>query len=93
MALTRSLHRLFFALIRAYYDPDFLALLFRPSDALGLRAALVSLLAGDVLGAGRWRRTGGFRLLVLLSWLQKAASRWGIPLVEPVVAGPGKATR
>jgi flavin-dependent dehydrogenase len=64
IALTHTFHRIFFSFVRAYYDPHFLAFFFSPSDALGLRAAVVSLLAADVVGPGTWRRTARYRLLL-----------------------------
>jgi flavin-dependent dehydrogenase len=87
--LTRSLHRLFFSFIRAFYNPHFLPFFFAPRPALGLAEALVSLLAADVLGPGRWRRTARFRLLLLLARVQELGDRWGRPLVEPLDATPG----
>jgi len=89
VALTRSLHRLFFAFIRAYHDPHFLAFFFGPRDVLGIPAAIVSLLAADVIGPGRWRKTLRFRCLVTLARLQRLASRWGGTLVDPLNEAPG----
>jgi flavin-dependent dehydrogenase len=88
VALTRSLHHLFFAFIRAFYDPHFLAFFFAPRPFLQLPGALVSLLAADVLRPGRWRRTGRFRVLLGLAELQAWGSRLGRPLVEPLTASP-----
>jgi flavin-dependent dehydrogenase len=93
VALTRTLHRVFFPFIRAFYDPHFLAFCFDPRPTLQLRSALLSLLAGDVLRPGRWRRTGRFRLLRLLAQLQEFGSRWGRPLVEPLAAAPTERLR
>ena len=84
VTLTRSLQRLFFSLVRSYYNPDFRAFLLSPHSAMGIPAAVVSLLAGDVLGRGRWRRVARYRTLVGLSVLQGLGTRWGRPLVEPV---------
>ena len=92
IALTRSLQRLFFSFIRSYYDPHFLAFFFNPSDALHMRAAVISMLAADVAGPGRWRRTCCFHLLQLLADFQRLGTRWGRPLVPPLQATPaGKA--
>jgi flavin-dependent dehydrogenase len=87
-ALTRSLQRLFFSFIRAYYDPHFLAFFFNPHDALDIPAAIVSLLAADVLRPGRWRRTSRYRALLALARAQRWAARLGHPIVEPLAAGP-----
>jgi flavin-dependent dehydrogenase len=88
IALTRSLQRLFFSFIRSYYDPHFLAFFFNPSDALQMRAAVISMLAADVAGPGRWRRTFRYRLLQLLADFQRLGARWGRPLVPPLQATP-----
>lgn len=88
VALTRTLHRVFFSFIRAYYDPHFLAFFFNPRPMLQLPGAIVSLLAADVLRPGRWQRTGRYRVLLLLAQLQKMGSRWGRPLIEPLAATP-----
>ncbi len=84
VTLARSLQRLFFSLVRSYYNPDFRAFLFSPQSTLGIPAAVVSILAGDVLGRGRCRRVARYRALVGLSVLQGLGARWGRPLVEPV---------
>jgi len=90
VALTRSLHRVFFSFIRAYYDPHFLAFFFNPRPMLQLPAAIVSLLAADVLRPGRWRRTARFRVLLLLAELQRLGSRWGRHLVAPLQSTPAE---
>jgi flavin-dependent dehydrogenase len=51
--LVGELQGLFFSLIRSYYDPHFLALFFHPSPTMRIPEAVVSILAGDVLGPGR----------------------------------------
>ncbi len=84
VTLTRRLHRTFFSLIRAYYDRHFLAFVFAPRPAVDLPGAMVSLLAGDVLRPGRWRRLAGFRLMRVLAQLQEWGERWNRPLVEPL---------
>ncbi len=91
MALTRSLQRMFFSFIRAYYDPHFLAFFFNPSDFLQLPAAVTSLLAADVLRPGRWARSARYRVLLALARAQRVACRWGHPLVEPLHATPAGA--
>jgi flavin-dependent dehydrogenase len=92
IALTHTLHRIFFSFIRAYYDPHFLAFFFSPSNALGLQAAVVSLLAADVLRPGTWRRTSRYRMLLALARLQRWGARWGHTLVPPLDSTPAGAT-
>ncbi|MFI5168007.1 MAG: NAD(P)/FAD-dependent oxidoreductase [Thermoanaerobaculales bacterium] len=92
IALTRSLQRMFFSFIRAYYDPHFLAFFFSPGEFLQLPAAITSLLAADVLRPGRWRRTARYRVLLGLARAQRLACRWGHPLVEPIHSNPAEAT-
>jgi flavin-dependent dehydrogenase len=93
VALTRDLQRLFFSLIRSYYDPHFLALLFSPRPTLGMQEAVVSLLGGDVLRADRWRIVGKFRLLQGLGRIQGWTDRLGRPLVPPLSRRPGRPMR
>ncbi|OFV83176.1 MAG: hypothetical protein A2Y78_11420 [Acidobacteria bacterium RBG_13_68_16] len=88
IALTRTLHRIFFSFIRAYYDPHFLAFFFNPSNRLQLQAAVVSLLAADVVRPGTWLRTSRYRLLLGLARLQRWGSRWGRHLVPPLDVAP-----
>ena len=92
IALTRTLHRTFFSFIRAYYDPHFLAFFFNPSDFLHVPAAIISLLAADVLRPGRWRRSARYRILLALARAQRLACRWGHPLIEPLDATPAGAS-
>ena len=92
VALTRTLHRTFFSFIRAFYDPHFLPFLFAPRPVLQLPGAVVSLLAGDVLHPGRWRRTGRYRLLLGLALLQRWSAHWGRPLVQPLDVTPSGAS-
>lgn len=89
VALTRSLHRLFFSFIRAYYNPHFLAFFFNPRQRSRLSQAIISLLAADVLGPGLLRKTGRFRSLLALAWLQELGTRVGRPLVSPLDITPG----
>jgi flavin-dependent dehydrogenase len=93
IALTRTLHRIFFSLIRAYYDPHFLAFFFNPSNRLQLQAAVVSLLAADVVRPGTWRRTSRYRVLLGLARLQRWGSRWGRHLVPPLDVAPAGGAR
>ena len=88
ISLTRSLHRLFFSLIRAYHDKHFLAFFFSPTDAFRFPAAIVSLLAADVVPPGRWKKTIRFRALQGLAQAQRIGVRFGRPIVEPLAAGP-----
>ncbi|MBI4916363.1 MAG: tryptophan 7-halogenase [Acidobacteria bacterium] len=89
VSVTRSLHRLFFSFIRAYYNPHFLAFFFNPSRGLQFPQAIVSLLAADVLGPGLFRKTSRFRSLLALAWMQELGSKVGRPLVAPLGATPG----
>jgi len=91
ISLTRSLHRLFFSFIRSYYDKHFLAFFFDPSDVFQLPAAIVSLLAADVVRPGRWKRTIRFRALQGLARVQQVGVRLGRPIVEPLGTGPAGA--
>jgi flavin-dependent dehydrogenase len=91
VALTRDLQRLFFSLIRAYYDPHFLAFFFQPGPAFGIPEAVVSLLAGDVLRSDRWRIVARFRILQGLGRLQRWSHRVGWPIVPPLMRAPGSA--
>jgi len=89
LALTRSLQRVFFSLIRAFHDPDFLTLLFDPPPRLRIAEAITSLLGGDVVRPGRWHRTLRFRALTGLARAQRLGRRLGRPLAAPLAAVPG----
>lgn len=89
VALTRDLQKLFFSLIHAYYDPDFLAFFFRPRPAFGIPESVVSLLAGDVLRPDRWRIVAKFRMLQALGRVQRWTHRLGRPLIPPLTRTPG----
>jgi flavin-dependent dehydrogenase len=93
IALTRTLHRIFFSFIRAYYDPHFLAFFFNPSNRLQLQAAVVSLLAADVVRPGTWLRTSRYRVLLGLARLQRWGSHWGRHLVPPLDVAPAGGAR
>jgi len=86
--LVRDLHRLFFSLIGSYYDPHFLALFFQPRPAMRIPQAVISVLAGDVLRADRWRLLLRFRALQGLARLQRWGTGIGRPLVEPLPHTP-----
>ncbi|HEX4822730.1 MAG TPA: NAD(P)/FAD-dependent oxidoreductase [Candidatus Polarisedimenticolaceae bacterium] len=88
-ALNKKLQRLFFSLIRSYYDPDFLAFFFHPRHGLQLPAAVVSVLAGDVLRDGAWKTIGRFRVLQGLGKAQRIARKFGRPIVPPLDGSPG----
>ena len=90
LALTRSLQRVFFSLMRAFHDPDFLPFLFDPPPAFRIAEALTSLLAGDVVRPGRWRRTLRYRALAGLARAQHLGRRLGRPLAVPLAAAPGR---
>ncbi len=91
IALTRNLHRIFFSFIRAYYDPHFLAFFFNPSNTLQIQAAVISLLAADVVRPGTWLRTSRYRVLLGLARLQRWGSSWGRHLVPPLATTPAGA--
>ncbi len=91
IALTRRLHRLAFSLARALHDPRFHPLLFHPPRTLQLGAGLISLLAGDVVREGVWRRSARFRALRLLSRLPGAVR--GAGSGRPAAAAPAGGSR
>jgi flavin-dependent dehydrogenase len=87
--LIRTLQRIFFSLIRSYYDPHFLAFFFNPRPFWQMPAAITSLLAADLLRPGRSLRLARFRFLQGLAGLQKLGHRWGWHLVPPLQVAPG----
>ncbi len=94
--LNRRLQKRFFMMIRSYYDPCFLDLFllprteFRaPGERLGIRPGVISLLAGDIVGAGAWKKLFGFRVLRGLGRVQRVARRFGGQLVRPLENSPG----
>lgn len=91
--LNRRLQRLFFSMIRSYYDPDFLAFFFRPRPRFQIPEAIVSLLAGDVLGDQTWKRVARFRMLQGLGRAQRVARRFGGRLVPSLDRAPGAVER
>ena len=88
VALTRSLHRLFFSLIRSFNDPHFLALFFAPPPFLNLAGALGSLLAGNVERPGMWRRIGRYRIFQLLAKAQRVRGTSKEPSIAPLDGPP-----
>jgi flavin-dependent dehydrogenase len=88
-ALNRRFQKLFFSLIRSYYDPDFLAFFFNPRARFQIPAAVVSILAGDVIREGAWQRIGRFRMLQGLGRAQRIARRFGRQIVPPLEYAPG----
>ncbi len=88
VTLTRTLQRTFFSFIRSYNDQDFLPFFFDPRPVLQIPAAIVSLLAADVLRPGRFLLSARFRLLKLLAAGQKLGRLLGKPLVPPLDATP-----
>jgi flavin-dependent dehydrogenase len=94
--LNRRLQRRFFMMIRSYYDPHFLEVFLTPSTEsrepgarFGIRPAVISLLAGDVVGAGSWRKLTRFRMLQGLGRVQGVALRFGGQLVRRLEHVPG----
>ncbi|MGC8916222.1 MAG: NAD(P)/FAD-dependent oxidoreductase [Thermoanaerobaculum sp.] len=90
VTLTRNLQKLFFSFIRSFYDRDFLAFFFHPRPFLKIPAAIVSLLAADVVRPGRWTRLSRFHLLQLLAAGQRIGRLAGRPLVPPLDESPAE---
>ena len=95
-ALNRRMQKHFFMMIRSYYDPHFLAVFLSPRTEsrvpgarFGIRPAVISLLAGDVIGDGAWRKLSRFRMLQGLGQMQRVARRFGGQLVRPLENVPG----
>lgn len=94
--LNRRLQRRFFMMIRSYYDPSFLEIFLSPQTGeripgarFGIRPAVTSLLAGDVVGPGSWRKLSRFRMLQGLGRAQRVARRFGGQLVRRLEHLPG----
>jgi flavin-dependent dehydrogenase len=94
--LNRRMQKAFFAMIRSYYDPHFLAVFLtprtedhNPGTRFGIRPAVISLLAGDVVGGDAWRKFSRFRMLQGLGQVQRVARRLGGQLVRPLEHVPG----
>lgn len=90
ITLMRRLQRLAFAVAKAFYDKSFLPFLYTPPRFGGLRAALVGLLAGQVMGSGVWGRTLRFRALRLLA---RAPSRRCLPGARFLLPPPCPSTQ
>jgi flavin-dependent dehydrogenase len=94
--LNRKLQKRFFAMIRAYYDPHFIAVFLlpktedrTPGSRFGIRPAVISVLGGDVIGSGSWRKFSRFRMLQGLGQIQRVTRRFGGQLVRPLEHVPG----
>ena len=94
--LNRRMQKHFFMMIRSYYDPCFLDVFLSPRTEsrvpgarFGIRPAVISLLAGDVVGAGTWKKLSRFRMLRGLGRVQRIARRFGGQIVRPLTNSPG----
>jgi len=94
--LSRRMQRRFFTMIRSYYDPHFLSVFLTPRTEsrvpgarFGIRPAVISLLAGDVVGRDSWRKVSRFRMLQGLGRVQGLTRRFGGQLVRPLEHVPG----
>lgn len=94
--LNRRMQQRFFMMIRSYYDPHFLAVFLlprtetrTPGARFGIRPAVISLLGGDVIGSGAWRKRSRFRMLQGLGQIQRVTRRLGGQLVRPLENVPG----
>jgi flavin-dependent dehydrogenase len=94
--LNRRLQKRFFMMIRSYYDPSFLDVFLLPStesrvpgERFGIRPAVISLLAGDIVGAGTWRKLSLFRVLQGVGRVQRLARRFGGQIVRRLENSPG----
>jgi flavin-dependent dehydrogenase len=94
--LNRRLQKNFFMMIRSYYDRHFIEVFLTPKTEsrlpgarFGIRPAVISLLAGDVVGDGAWRKLSRFRMLQGLGRVQRVARRFGGQLVRPLEHVPG----
>ena len=95
--LNRRLQKYFFMMIRAYYDKHFIEVFLTPPKEgkrlpgarFGIRPAVTSLLAGDVIGPGAWRKRSRFRMLKALGRVQGFARKVGGQIVRPLEHVPG----
>jgi flavin-dependent dehydrogenase len=95
--LSRRLQKYFFTMIRAYYDRHFIEVFLAPPQEgkplpgarLGIRPAVTSLLAGDVIGPGRWRKRSRFSMLKALGRVQSFSRKVGGQIVRPLEHVPG----
>jgi flavin-dependent dehydrogenase len=99
-ALNRRMQRRFFTMIRAYYDPHFIAVFLLPKTEgrtpgarFGIRPAVISVLGGDVIGDGSWRKFSRFRMLQGLGRIQRITRRFGGQFVRPLENVPGARAR
>jgi hypothetical protein len=90
------MQKLFFTMIRSYYDKHFIAVFLTPRTEdhvpgarFGIRPAVTSLLAGDVIGDDAWRKLARFRMLQGLGRVQRVARRFGGQIVRPLEHVPG----
>jgi flavin-dependent dehydrogenase len=95
-ALNRLMQKRFFTMIRAYYDPHFLSVFLlprtethTPGARFGIRPAVISVLGGDVVGTGSWRKFTRFRMLQGLGQIQRVTRRFGGQFVRPLDHVPG----
>jgi len=95
-ALSRLMQKRFFTMIRAYYDPHFIAVFLlpetetqHPGRRFGIRKSVISVLGGDVTGRGSWRKFSRFRMLQGLGQVQRVTRRLGGQLVRPLEHVPG----
>lgn len=84
ITLVRLLQRQQLALVHAFYDRDFRAVLMAGYEHLGARRALLRLLEGDVLPPRRWRKLARAWVLVGLAGLQSLTRRLGAPVFPAV---------
>lgn len=69
----RSSQKLFFRFINGWYDPAFLDLFFMPKNILGVRSAIVTVLAADVFNP---RYLWSLKLRVSLMFAMATINRW-----------------
>jgi flavin-dependent dehydrogenase len=95
-ALNRLMQKRFFTMIRAYYDPHFIAVFLlprtetqNPGRRFGIRRAVISVLGGDVIGPDAWRKFLRFRMLQGVGQVQRVTRLFGGQLVRPLENVPG----
>jgi len=94
--LNRLMQKRFFTMIRAYYDPHFIAVFLlprtetqNPGRRFGIRRAVISVLGGDVIGPDAWQKFARFRMLQGLGQVQRLTRLFGGQLVRPLENVPG----
>ena len=95
--LSRRLQKYFFRMIRAYYDRHFIEVFLSPPQEgkplpgmrFGIRPAVTSLLAGDVIGPGTWHKRTRFVMLKGLGRVQGFLRTVGGQIVRPLENVPG----